>query len=65
MKHIVKIIALLMAIATVWIGLLQTSTVPSSHTWLVSAHVCCVFLFKTFEGPVSWLDVGSEVVSLN
>ncbi|KAI9085238.1 hypothetical protein K1719_032761 [Acacia pycnantha] len=43
MKHIVKIITLLMAIATVWVGLLQTSTIPSSHTWLLPIY-CVVSL---------------------
>jgi len=36
MKHIVKIMALLVAISAFWFGLLQMSIVPSSHTWLVS-----------------------------
>ncbi|XP_054782247.1 dolichol-phosphate mannose synthase subunit 3-like isoform X3 [Prosopis cineraria] len=40
MKHIVKIITLLMAITTVWVGLLQTSMIPSSHTW--SLLVYCI-----------------------
>jgi dolichyl-phosphate mannosyltransferase polypeptide 3 len=37
MKHIYKIIAVLAAIAAVWIALLETLTVPRSFTWLVSA----------------------------
>lgn len=36
MKHIVKIMTLLVAISALWIGLLQTSIIPRSHTWLVS-----------------------------
>ncbi|XP_054782245.1 dolichol-phosphate mannose synthase subunit 3-like isoform X1 [Prosopis cineraria] len=48
MKHIVKIITLLMAITTVWVGLLQTSMIPSSHTWSLSAHVF-VFLYLLVE----------------
>lgn len=36
MKHIFKILALLAAISAFWIGLLQTSIVPRSYTWLVS-----------------------------
>ncbi|KAJ6951559.1 hypothetical protein NC653_040872 [Populus alba x Populus x berolinensis] len=34
MKHIVKIMVLLVAISACWIGLLQTSIIPRSHTWL-------------------------------
>jgi dolichyl-phosphate mannosyltransferase polypeptide 3 len=37
MKHIYKIIAVLAAIAAIWVTLLETSTVPRSYTWLVSA----------------------------
>ncbi|GJN23146.1 hypothetical protein PR202_gb10768 [Eleusine coracana subsp. coracana] len=36
MKHIFKIVAVLVAISAVWIALLETSTVPRSYTWLVS-----------------------------
>jgi len=35
MKHIVKILTLVMAITALWVGLLQTSMIPRSHTWLV------------------------------
>ena len=51
MKHIVKIMVLLVAISACWIGLLQTSIIPRSHTWLVSfwfkfiTYTSCVFLF--------------------
>uniref|UniRef100_A0A803LNL7 Uncharacterized protein n=1 Tax=Chenopodium quinoa TaxID=63459 RepID=A0A803LNL7_CHEQI len=34
MKHIVKILSILVAIAAFWIGLLHTSIVPQSQTWL-------------------------------
>jgi hypothetical protein len=36
MKHIFKIIAILVAISAIWVALLETSTVPRSYTWLVS-----------------------------
>lgn len=36
MKHIVKIMSLLVALTAVWVGLLQASIVPQSYTWLVS-----------------------------
>lgn len=39
MKHIVKILTLVMAITALWVGLLQTSMIPRSHTWLVGLNV--------------------------
>ncbi|XP_010038002.1 dolichol-phosphate mannose synthase subunit 3 [Eucalyptus grandis] len=38
MKHIVKIITLLVAISAVWIGLLEMSVVPRSQTWLLPIY---------------------------
>ncbi|XP_054794445.1 dolichol-phosphate mannose synthase subunit 3-like [Prosopis cineraria] len=38
MKHIVKIMTLLMAIGALWVGLLQTSVLPASHTWLLPVY---------------------------
>ncbi|XP_015892288.3 dolichol-phosphate mannose synthase subunit 3 [Ziziphus jujuba] len=38
MKHIIKIITLLVAISAFWIGLLQASVIPSSHTWLLPIY---------------------------
>ncbi|XP_012080340.1 dolichol-phosphate mannose synthase subunit 3 [Jatropha curcas] len=38
MKHIVKIMAILVAISAFWVGLLQTSIVPRSHTWLLPIY---------------------------
>lgn len=38
MKHIVKIMTLLVAISALWIGLLQTSIIPRSHTWLLPIY---------------------------
>ncbi|XP_050107708.1 dolichol-phosphate mannose synthase subunit 3-like isoform X2 [Malus sylvestris] len=38
MKHIVKILTLLVAISALWIGLLQTSIIPRSHTWLLPIY---------------------------
>lgn len=46
MKHIVKILSLLVAISALWIGLLQASLIPESYTWLVSdgcLSLCCLF----------------------
>lgn len=60
MKHIVKILTLVMAITALWVGLLQTSMIPRSHTWLVGLHVimCLIFIFYLFFG--SKLCLGAE-----
>ncbi|PHT48529.1 hypothetical protein CQW23_12737 [Capsicum baccatum] len=39
MKQIVKILTLLLAVSAVWIGLLQTSTIPESYTWLLPLYL--------------------------
>ncbi|KAK4800057.1 hypothetical protein SAY86_025422 [Trapa natans] len=38
MKHIVKITTLLVAITALWIGLLQMSLLPRTHTWLLPIY---------------------------
>ncbi|KAK4754411.1 hypothetical protein SAY87_002515 [Trapa incisa] len=38
MKHIVKIITLLVTISALWTGLLQMSLVPRSHIWLLPIY---------------------------
>ncbi|PON78963.1 Dolichol-phosphate mannosyltransferase subunit [Parasponia andersonii] len=38
MKHIVKIITFLVVISSFWIGLLQTSILPCSYTWLLPIY---------------------------
>ncbi|KAG8389694.1 hypothetical protein BUALT_Bualt01G0005400 [Buddleja alternifolia] len=38
MKHIVKIMALLVALSAFWISLLQTSVLPQSYTWLLPLY---------------------------
>ncbi|KAG6422831.1 hypothetical protein SASPL_113212 [Salvia splendens] len=38
MKHIVKIMALLVALSAVWISLLQMSVLPKSYTWLLPLY---------------------------
>ncbi|EYU23946.1 hypothetical protein ABFS82_14G317400 [Erythranthe guttata] len=38
MKHIVKIMALLVALSAIWISLLQTSVLPESYTWLLPLY---------------------------
>ncbi|EOA31832.1 hypothetical protein CARUB_v10015056mg [Capsella rubella] len=34
MKHVVKILSLLVAVSGFWIALLQAAIIPPSHTWL-------------------------------
>ncbi|EXB99106.1 hypothetical protein L484_007014 [Morus notabilis] len=38
MKRIIKIITLLVAVSALWIGLLQTSVLPHSYTWLLPMY---------------------------
>ncbi|XP_042498659.1 dolichol-phosphate mannose synthase subunit 3 [Macadamia integrifolia] len=38
MKHIVKIMSLLVAITAFWIGLLESSVVPRSYAWLLPLY---------------------------
>ncbi|KAK9206333.1 hypothetical protein WN943_016608 [Citrus x changshan-huyou] len=38
MKHVVKILTLLVAITALWFGLLQTSVIPRSHTGLLPIY---------------------------
>ncbi|KAG8652418.1 hypothetical protein MANES_06G087700v8 [Manihot esculenta] len=38
MKHVVKILSILVTISAIWVGLLQTSIVPRSHTWLLPIY---------------------------
>ncbi|KAL3634726.1 Dolichol-phosphate mannose synthase subunit 3 [Castilleja foliolosa] len=38
MKHIVKIMAFLVALTAFWISLLQTSVLPESYTWLLPLY---------------------------
>ncbi|KAB2022661.1 hypothetical protein ERO13_D07G205600v2 [Gossypium hirsutum] len=38
MKHVLKLISLLVVISALWIGLLQASVIPQSHTWLLPIY---------------------------
>ncbi|KAL3637290.1 Dolichol-phosphate mannose synthase subunit 3 [Castilleja foliolosa] len=38
MKHIVKIMAFLVALTAFWFSLLQTSVLPESYTWLLPLY---------------------------
>ncbi|KMS97113.1 hypothetical protein BVRB_7g178950 [Beta vulgaris subsp. vulgaris] len=39
MKHIVKILSILVAVAAFWIGLLHTSIVPRTQAWLLPLYL--------------------------
>ncbi|KAJ8622845.1 hypothetical protein MRB53_031374 [Persea americana] len=39
MKHILKIMALLVAISAFWIGLLRTSIISDSYAWLLPVYL--------------------------
>ncbi|KAK1263891.1 hypothetical protein QJS04_geneDACA013516 [Acorus gramineus] len=38
MKHILKIIALFVAVSAIWVSLLETSLIPHSLTWLLPIY---------------------------
>ncbi|XWS31252.1 hypothetical protein CRYUN_Cryun23aG0061500 [Craigia yunnanensis] len=38
MKHVLKILSLLVVISALWLGLLQASIIPQSHTWLLPLY---------------------------
>ncbi|KAL6504574.1 Dolichol-phosphate mannose synthase subunit 3 [Orobanche gracilis] len=52
MKHIMKIMALLVALSAFWISLLQTSVLPQSYAWLLPLY------FITSLGCYGLLMVG-------
>ncbi|TVU08758.1 hypothetical protein EJB05_42170 [Eragrostis curvula] len=39
MKHIFKIMAVLVAVSVAWVTLLETSTVPRNYTWLLPIYL--------------------------
>ncbi|XP_050364869.1 dolichol-phosphate mannose synthase subunit 3 [Argentina anserina] len=68
MKHIVKILTLLVAISSIWIGLLQTSIIPRSHTWLLPIYFVvslgCYGLLMVGVGLVQFPTCPQEAVLL-
>ncbi|KAK8946035.1 hypothetical protein KSP40_PGU019288 [Platanthera guangdongensis] len=54
MKHILKILELLVTISAIWIGLLQASIVSSSYAWLLPVYLIillgCYGLFMVGVG---------------
>ncbi|KAJ0972289.1 hypothetical protein J5N97_020248 [Dioscorea zingiberensis] len=39
MKHILKILTLLLAFSVIWIILLETSVIPRTYTWLLPVYL--------------------------
>ncbi|GAB2248390.1 hypothetical protein Droror1_Dr00008272 [Drosera rotundifolia] len=66
MKHIVKIIALLVAISSVWIGLLQASIIPRSNTCAEATLVTkCSGAVERFRGGfLKVRSFGDEVLDI-
>ncbi|GAB2228083.1 hypothetical protein Droror1_Dr00009913 [Drosera rotundifolia] len=68
MKHIVKIIALLVAISSVWIGLLQASIIPRSNTWLLPVYLIimlgCYGLLMVGIGLIQFRTCPHEAILL-
>nr|XP_016489965.1 PREDICTED: dolichol-phosphate mannosyltransferase subunit 3-like isoform X1 [Nicotiana tabacum]XP_033516433.1 dolichol-phosphate mannose synthase subunit 3 isoform X1 [Nicotiana tomentosiformis] len=68
MKQIVKILTLLLGVAVVWIGLLQTSTIPESYTWLLPLYLImslgCYGLFMVGIGLMKFPTCPQEALFL-
>ncbi|CAL4945318.1 unnamed protein product [Urochloa decumbens] len=68
MKHIFKIVAILVAISAIWIALLETSTVPRSYTWLLPIYLVvalgCYGLFMVGFGLMFFPTCPQEAVLL-
>ncbi|XP_009763880.1 dolichol-phosphate mannose synthase subunit 3 [Nicotiana tabacum] len=68
MKQIVKILTLLLGVAAIWIGLLQTSTIPESYTWLLPLYLImslgCYGLFMVGIGLMTFPTCPQEALFL-
>ncbi|KAI3993589.1 hypothetical protein MKX01_002602 [Papaver californicum] len=68
MKHIVKILTLLVAITAFWIGLLGTSILPHSNTWLLPIYFIislgCYGLLMVGVGLIQFRTCPEEAVLL-
>ncbi|XP_010547108.1 PREDICTED: uncharacterized protein LOC104818973 [Tarenaya hassleriana] len=68
MKHVVKILSLLMAISAFWIGLLQAAIIPQSRTWLLPIHFVvslgCYGLLMVGNGLMQFPTCPQEAVLL-
>ncbi|KNA23992.1 hypothetical protein SOVF_020100 [Spinacia oleracea] len=68
MKHIVKILSILVAVAAMWIGLLHISIVPKSQTWLLPLYLiislACYGLLMVGVGLMRFPTCPQEAVLL-
>ncbi|WVZ98306.1 hypothetical protein U9M48_043767 [Paspalum notatum var. saurae] len=68
MKHIFKIVAILVAISSIWIALLETSSVPRSYTWLLPIYLVvalgCYGLFMVGFGLMFFPTCPQEAILL-
>ncbi|RLN39786.1 hypothetical protein C2845_PM01G26610 [Panicum miliaceum] len=68
MKHIFKIVAILVAISAIWVALLETSTVPRSYTWLLPIYLVvalgCYGLFMVGFGLMFFPTCPQEAILL-
>ncbi|CAA2970752.1 dolichol-phosphate mannosyltransferase subunit 3 [Olea europaea subsp. europaea] len=68
MKHIVKIMALLVALSAIWISLLQISVIPDSYTWLLPLYsiitLGCYGLFMVGIGLMQFPTCPQEAILL-
>ncbi|TVU44800.1 hypothetical protein EJB05_04258, partial [Eragrostis curvula] len=68
MKHIFKIVAMLVAISAIWIALLETSTIPRSYTWMLPIYLVvalgCYGLFMVGFGLMFFPTCPQEAVLL-
>ncbi|XP_013588880.1 PREDICTED: uncharacterized protein LOC106297137 isoform X2 [Brassica oleracea var. oleracea] len=69
MKHVVKILSLLVAVSAFWIVLLQAAIVPQSHTWLLPIYFVvslgCYGLLMVGIGIMQFPTCPQEAVLLN
>jgi len=49
MKHVVKVLALVVASTVLWIGLLQTSVISHSYTWMVGSYYYMLEFYFLFD----------------
>ncbi|KAK9733954.1 hypothetical protein RND81_04G103500 [Saponaria officinalis] len=68
MKHIAKILAILVAITALWIGALHTSIVSKSQTWLLPVYMIislgCYGLLMVGVGLMQFPTCPQEAVLL-
>ncbi|KAK3015409.1 hypothetical protein RJ639_007481 [Escallonia herrerae] len=68
MKHIVKILAVVVAISASWLGLLQTSIVSQDYTWLLPIYFIvslgCYGLFMVGIGLMQFPTCPQEALLL-